>query len=273
MATPAPSPDPTKAVDRLVNSLRLQVPSLDVTADRLDELGVFEDGWVSRHEWEEMQPFIAERQRHMKLENRFRTFQRELEEHLILDWLRNELPKESGSYGLLCDEIQALVRWDRTDELYEFVRDAVDIGSKKARQKYKRRVRGGLWRYIGTLLFALAQIIVVYAVFSLAESRFQTAALALLVLMLVTTIQARHANWLHSTGAFLGIDKQFKRVRRVLSTIGEPDYDTELLIEAQREAEQKLTREGIRYYIRDTAALICMLIAVWRLLNALSSVI
>jgi hypothetical protein len=270
MATPAHAPEPIEVINRLLRSLELQVPFLDVSTERLEELGVFEDGWVSRREWEELQPFLAERQRQGRMDARFENFQRELREKLIHSWLVKELPKESDSYNTLMMEISEFVRWDRTEELYEYLTDVLSLGLAKARSNRKGRLRGSHWRYLGTLLFALLQIAVVFSIFSVAESRFQTIVFSLLVLLLISNSAGRHQSWLNVTSAAVGIDNQFRRIRRMLGKADEPDYERDAIIEAERSAQQKVAQETIRYYIRDTGAGVCVLIALWRLLSAIA---
>ena len=112
----------------------------------------------------------------------------------------------------------------------------------------------------------LARLLIVLAVFQAVSTRFETIAVALLVLIYNGLYSVSVADYLKSNLRTVYAQNNFARIRRLLheeiSEVTKQDYALE------RNATIQINRDAIRFsYVRGAFDFIIWVLAIWKLLN------
>jgi hypothetical protein len=261
-----------KLIDDLFFALEMKASRLVLTDE--DIARWFSDtwpaGWVEE-EWKNLKPRLEEEHGKQDRERRRRFLETAVRGQLISEWIEQNLKAETEiSKEVLKSEIEAFLKEDWTERLREYLRNVLELGPKKARRKLKRKRwgDGGYLGHAGVVLKGIARVIIVAGVFAVAESKFQTIIFALLIMTHESIESAFLANGRGTTEMGIGIDNQFKRIRRLLRE-EEPEEDREARVEAEEELLKNWGRGTIRFYIHGFFLLLVWAITLWKLLTAI----
>ena len=158
------------------------------------------------------------------------------------------------------------LRGDRREELEEYLTDVLTLGTKAADKKLRRRNRGnGGWLlYTWTVIVGILYVGAAFGVMSIGESKFQQAALVVLVMLY---------NLLASRGTDEGFvrlsgnvreEKHFDQVRRALG-IHEEDWEREARTDEKKELDVKGNRAVIALYIHSGFQTIVWVLTLFKL--------
>lgn len=178
--------------------------------------------------------------------------------------------KGGREFARLRSTIEYGIATDRISALKLYLNDILTHGLKVAEKKAKRRRTGGWawWGYSISVIKGLIYVLAVLAILSVAESRFEKVALA--VLILIGNAALGHA--LRVPVFFLEVheilDKQFCQLRRFFRLPEEED-EREARYEARAKTDIQLAQLNINHLIQSVFEGIVWLICAVELVLAL----
>jgi hypothetical protein len=157
---------------------------------------------------------------------------------------------------------------DRDEALRDYLSDVLELGLKKAgrRRKRKRWGDGGYFGHAWEVMVGIVRLVVV-GIFDVAQSKFETIVFAMLVMTYNAVYSTSIAQFQSRREMALGIDAQFRRIRRILKEeLTGADRETEH--EKEQDLSKEVGRDTIRFWIQVGFFSLIWLVAIWKLVSA-----
>jgi len=213
---------------------------------------------LADREWDEFQ--LQKLKRHYQ--NRIRTC-------LIETWISSNTSLGGSEADSVKEMIKMYLREDRREELEVYLTDVLAQGVKAADKRLRRRNRGnGGWLlYTWTVIVGVLYVGAAFAVMSIGESRFQQAALVVLVMIYNLLASRGTDEGFVRLSANVREEKRSDQVRRALG-IHEEKWEREMRTEEKKELDVKGSRAVIALYIHSGFQTIVWLLSLWKLSSA-----
>lgn len=119
-----------------------------------------------------------------------------------------------------------------------------------------------MYKYIWFFATDMITVLVVFAMYSRAETAFQTITISALVIIYMAVLNVGAGLWQlasHTASAYMA---EFSGIKKLLNDKESHEYENELL-----EVGNKLRTSNIQYYIHVVYSWILWVIAVWKILS------
>ena len=187
------------------------------------------------------------------LEQRKKYFQTLLRQSVINEWIEKNVGMKGGAdVAQLRSTIEYFIAADRIPALKLYLSDVLTHGLKVAEKNVKKRRTGG-WAWLGysfAVIKGLIYVVAVLAILSVAESRFEKVAMAVLVLIGNAALSHASRVPVFFVEVHEILDKQFSQLRRFFR-LPEEEEEREERQEARAKADIQLTRAGIHNLIQS----------------------
>ncbi len=270
VATPAEAPTPEIRAEELLLDIKNKVEWLDVTEEELEQWDAFQYT-ADRDVWREVKALRSKEHDEHRLESARLRFQNVICENVTFDWLRkNTALKSELDFRKIVATVQLYLQDEQRQELAEYLRDVLTVGLKKADKKRKKALVGrSYWAIVGwAVLTGLIRVAFVVAIFSAANTKFETIVFAMLILIYAGT---------QCTSRLQGYLDLLTRVRteyllkRILLRLKyeELKWVHDDRIEEERKMNKNLSRAEIPIAITDLSFGLVWLIAMGMIVTAI----
>jgi PHD/YefM family antitoxin component YafN of YafNO toxin-antitoxin module len=226
---------------------------------------------ISHQDWEALQSLLADEVNKRHLDSVRHFLEEIVREAIVTEWIEKNVNGTEIDKRRLKSDVEFHLRDGREADLRAYLSDVLEIGLKKAQQKQERKLQGdgGYVGHVWVAVQGLVRLGIVVGVFSVAQTKFETAAFAILVLIYESISNIASGQARAMTGFWLAVEAHFKRIRRLLKEeLSEPER------EMRHEEEQELMRFAarefrVRFWIRAGCSSLVWILALWKLLTTI----